>query len=153
MVRTVFCISLAAGAAACQSASPALAAPEIPPVIAAYFDHLATVYRAGSTQDDVEDLLELMTDDVRYVHVAYGAEFDLESWRAAFLHQQQSGRYTDPEDACLAVTNTIPGNRHYAVEYVAGRHSGGTCQPSDDPRQLVVFSVTNGKLARIEELW
>ena len=40
-----------------------------------------------------------------------------------FLRNQQAGDYNEPSEFCLAITNAIPGNDHFAVEYASGKLS------------------------------
>jgi hypothetical protein len=151
-VKRAFCAILAALATGCAQEKP-VDANDAPDVISHYFDRLDSVYKAGSTEADIENLLDLMTPDVRYVHKVYEADFDLESWRAAFNRIQTGGGYQNPDTFCSAITKFIPGNGYHAVEYAAGSVSGNMCIPNDDTRMLIVFSLRDGKLARIEELW
>jgi hypothetical protein len=154
MVRPLIAALLAASSVACQhTAVPPPSNRNVPPVVTEYFDRLAAIYRAGSSPEDVAAFLALMAEDVHYVHVAYEAEFDLDTWRDAFLRNQQAGDYSEPAGFCLAITNAIPGIDHYAVEYASGMQSDGACLPSEARRLLIVFSVSDGKLMRIEELW
>ena len=77
--------------------------PQIPELIGSYFERLDTIFRTGSTKDEVEEFLSLMTNDVRYVHSNYQANFDLASWRAAFYRIHDNNGYAKPDQFCTAI--------------------------------------------------
>lgn len=138
------------------SANPPCAHPciaKVPLSIERYFEGLERVSRAGSNEDDIERILELFTVDGRYVHVDYEADFDIESWRAAFLRNLNRGAYANGPDDCIVITNHIPGNETSAIEYTHGTNVDGACAPKDDERLLAVFYMKGDKIRRVEELW
>lgn len=126
---------------------------QVPEPIRSYFERLDAVARTGSTKDDIEKLLSLMTDDVRYVHGNYQANFNLVSWRAAFYRIYDNNGYAAPEQSCTKITNSIAGKSHYAIEYTAGENQSGTCVATDQPLKLIIFSLNGEHIQRIEELW
>lgn len=126
---------------------------KIPPVITTYFDRLDNVYKSESTEDDISLFLDLMTDDVRYIHYDYEADFDLPTWRKAFSRIHKNGGYSKSQTFCTAITNSIAGNNAHAIEYAVGDMSGGMCVPEKSERMLVVFKLDGEKITRIEELW
>jgi len=127
--------------------------PQVPEPISSYFERLDTVARTGSTKGDIEKLLSLMTEDVRYVHSNYQANFDLASWRAAFYRRHDNNGYSEPDESCTKITNSIAGRSHNAIEYIQGENKSGTCTAIDGQLKLVIFSLDDEKIQRIEELW
>src|SRR5690606_12040385 len=112
------------------------------------------VLPADSDAADVDRLLVLFTPEGRYVHLRYEADFDLAAWRAAFLGNIARGAFTAAADACIAITNHIPGDGVAAVEYAYGtRGPGGGCEPAEDGRLLALFHLEGGRIGRVEELW
>jgi hypothetical protein len=148
-------ISIGAAAFLCLAAAGAVAwAEEAPPPVAvSYFERLDAIYRTGSTPDDIARLFELMTDDVRYVHRDYGADFDRAAWEAAFARLHGEGRYSAPAEFCTFITNSIAGKMHHAIEYIEGAIKDGACTPTQDPRKLVLFEIEDEQISRIDELW
>lgn len=117
-----------------------------------YFSALDEVYREGSSVADIDHLLSLLHDEVRYVHVDYEADFDRNSWREAFIGNLERGAYRNGPENEMRISNVIHGKNHIAVEY-----SHGIVQPdgtfeSGNPL-LVLFTFTDDKISLIEELW
>lgn len=117
-----------------------------------YFSALDEVYREGSTVAEIDHLLSILHEDVRYIHVDYEADFDRDSWREAFIGNLERGAYRNGPENEMRISNVIHGKNYIAVEY-----SHGIVQPdgtfeSDDPL-LVLFTFTDGKISCIEELW
>ncbi len=61
--------------------------------IKSYFAALDKVSRKYSSIEDIDSLLTLMHDNVKYIHVEYEANFDKESWRKAFIRNLKRGAY------------------------------------------------------------
>jgi hypothetical protein len=129
------------------------AATEVPAEICDYFSAIEIIFRRGSTENDVERLFELVSEDVRYIHETYEAEFERGPWREAFLRNVRSASYTEPADFCIKVTNFIPGNGYAAVEYEYGRTDSNLCVARGDGRKLALFATRDGKIRLIRELW
>lgn len=158
MIKPIF--ALIGAPLICSCASPAgfktkpvHPAAQAPQLITQYFDRLDAVFRDGSTKDDIHDFLALMSDDVRYIHREYDADFTLTSWRAAFLRISANGGYNQPAEFCTAVTNIIAGKSHYAVEYKAGTTIEDGCEAEESPPKLAIFTLDEQSIRRIEELW
>ena len=126
---------------------------EAPAIIHAYFEHLNRIFRSGSTMADVEALLALCNENIRYIHKEYEAEFNRTTWRQAFERHMQAGRYQGPADHCSTITLCIPGKGYFAIEYFYGKTKEGQCQPKDSKRLLAIFKIENDKISQIEELW
>jgi hypothetical protein len=117
-----------------------------------YFSALDKVARKGSTMSDIDTLLALMHDDVKYIHVQYDANFNKETWRKAFLRNLKKGRYQNTDSNEIRILNSIAGHNHIAVEYSHGlKKQDGKWLPTD--KYLVLFGFTEGKMSLIKELW
>ncbi|KNC65763.1 hypothetical protein [Pseudoalteromonas ardens] len=117
-----------------------------------YFDALDTVSYKGSTVADIDALIGLMHDEVKYEHVEYLANFDKPAWRRAFLRNHESGRYDSATNREIRVLRTIPGKNHVAVEYAYGFNQADGSWQRQEPR-LAVFGFKEGKISLIRELW
>ncbi|MCG7561337.1 MULTISPECIES: hypothetical protein [Pseudoalteromonas] len=117
-----------------------------------YFDALDTVSYKGSTVANIDALIGLMHDEVKYEHVEYLANFDKASWRRAFLRNYESGRYDSDTNREIRVLRTIPGKNHIAVEYAYGFNQADGSWQQQEPR-LAVFGFKEGKISLIRELW
>ena len=120
--------------------------------INSYFKALDKISAKGSSIEDIDQFLSLLHADVKYIHVEYEANFDLASWRKAFVRNLERGAYQNGNENEQRVLNTIFGKNHVAVEY-----SHGVMQPDGawQPKQplLVLFGFTEGKISLVKELW
>lgn len=120
--------------------------------IQAYFSGIDKISRKGSSAIDIETLLALTHDEVKYVHVAYDANFTKSAWRAAFLRNLERGAYRNTEKNEIRIMNKIFGQNYTAIEYSHGKiQLDGTWQPTEP--LLVLFGFTDGKISLIKELW
>lgn len=120
--------------------------------VKAYFSALDKVAKKDSTVEDIDALLAITHDDVKYIHVEYDANFTKETWRTAFLRQLELGRYQDTDKDQIRVLNSISGKNHIAIEYSYGViQEDGTWEKTND--YLALFGFTDGKLSLIRELW
>lgn len=117
-----------------------------------YFNALDKVAKKNSTSKDIEALLALMHPSIKYEHIEYGANFDLESWRKAFNRQLKLGRYDNGPENQIRIIKTIYGKSHIAVEYSHGLlQQDGTWQ--SDQKMFALFGFTDGKVSLIREYW
>lgn len=117
-----------------------------------YFAALDKVARKGSTSNDIDALLELTHENVKYIHVEYEANFDKKTWRNAFLRNLELGRYQNTEENEKRILRSISGKNYLAVEYSRGIvHSDGSWSGSEP--LLALFGFTDGKISLIKELW
>jgi len=117
-----------------------------------YFLALDTVARKNSGIKDIDSLLALTHDNVKYVHVEYEANFTKKSWREAFIRNLKQGAYQNTFKNEIRILNTIFGKNYTAIEYSHGLvQSDGTWQATEP--LLVIFGFTNGKISLIKELW
>lgn len=120
--------------------------------INSYFDGLDKVSRKGSNIKDIDALLALTHDEVKYIHVEYEANFTKVSWRKAFIRNLERGAYQNTEKNEMRIINTIFGKNHTAIEYSHGVvQQDGTWQQTKP--LLIVFGFTDGKISLIKELW
>jgi hypothetical protein len=121
-------------------------------LINSYFSALDRVSRKNSTINDIDSLLALTHDDVKYIHVEYEANFTKGLWRKAFIRNLERGAYQNSTNNEMRVVNTIFGKNHMAIEYSHGViQPNGTWNPTEP--LLVIFGFTNGKISLIKELW
>ena len=120
--------------------------------VEAYFEALDKVARKGSTVTDIDNLLALMHDDVKYVHVEYEADFNKDTWRKAFQRNLNLGRYQKSNKHEKRILKSISGKNHIAIEY-----SNGVIQKDGQWLQgeplLAVFRFQDGKISLVKELW
>ena len=117
-----------------------------------YFSALDRVAKKGSTPSDIDSLLDLTHDDVKYIHVEYQANFTKDTWRQAFLRNLKLDRYQNTDKNQIRILNSIAGKNHLAIEYSHGLiKENGKWEETD--KYLAVFGFTNGKLSLIKELW
>jgi hypothetical protein len=120
--------------------------------IKSYFSALDKVSRKNSSVEDIDSLLALTHEDVKYIHVEYEANFTKVSWRKAFIRNLERGAYQTSAKNEKRILNTIFGKNHTAIEYSNGViQQDGTWQQTEP--LLVVFGFTNGKISLIKELW
>ncbi|WP_340680851.1 hypothetical protein [Paraglaciecola sp.] len=120
--------------------------------INSYFSALDKVSLKNSTINDIDSLLALTHDDVKYIHVEYEANFTKDTWRKAFIRNLERGAYQNSSENEMRVINTIFGKNHIAIEYSHGViQPNGAWQPTEP--LLVIFGFTNGKISLIKELW
>jgi hypothetical protein len=117
-----------------------------------YFSALDKVSRKDSSISDIDYLLALMHDDVKYIHVEYEANFNKGSWRKAFIRNLKRGAYQNTTKNEKRIINSILGKNHIAIEYSHGvTQEDGTWQKTKP--LLVLFGFTEGKISLIKELW
>ena len=120
--------------------------------VKSYFSALDIIGRAGSTEKDIDALLSLVHDDVKYIHVEYLADFNKTTWRKAFVRNLKRGAYQNDTSNQIRVLNKIYGKNHLAIEYSHGvLQADGSWQPSEP--QLVLFGFKEGKISLVKELW
>jgi hypothetical protein len=120
--------------------------------IKAYFSALDKVSRSGSTVKDIDSLLALTHQDVKYIHVEYEADFNKEDWRKAFMRNLKRGAYRKSKKNEMRVINHIAGKNYMAVEYSHGMIPKNGHWQATKPL-LVIFGFTEQKISLIKELW
>ncbi|MCC2608055.1 hypothetical protein [Planctobacterium marinum] len=117
-----------------------------------YFQALDRVAKRDSTQQDIDDLIGMMHDSVKYEHIEYGANFDKKTWAEAFTRQLKNGAYQNGPENEIRILNVIYGKSHAAIEYSHGLlMDDGTWQP--DKKMFALFGFTENKISLIREYW
>lgn len=120
--------------------------------VSAYFRALDKVFQEGSTVADVDDLLSILHERVRYVHTSYEADFGREDWRAAFIGNLERSAYRNGPERHIGILKVIHGKHHIAVEYSHGEVLPDGSWKGGEPL-LALFRFTDGRISLIEELW
>jgi hypothetical protein len=122
-------------------------------LVDSYFGALDKVYRANSSQEDIDHLFTLLHEDVKYEHLDYGANFNKTAWQAAFTNNLQRGVYTNEEHETIGILNVIHGKNHLAVEYAYGTEDeNGEWQQSGEGL-FALFGFATGKIILVTEYW
>ena len=120
--------------------------------INSYFDGLDKVARKSSSVKDIDALLALTHDEVKYIHVEYEANFTKKTWRKAFIRNLERGAYQNTDNNEIRILNTIFGKNYTAIEYSHGVVQQDGAWKQAEPR-LILFGFTDGKISLIKELW
>ncbi|MDN4501915.1 hypothetical protein QX776_05855 [Alteromonadaceae bacterium BrNp21-10] len=119
-----------------------------------YFSLLGEVYKQGSTTHDVERLFKLFTDDVKYEHIEYQANFNQQEWGDAFKANLKAGAYSADENSAIRVEKYIFGKQYVAVEYSYGqRLSNGDWVAQGDQKLFALFGFQQNKINLVREYW
>jgi len=121
-------------------------------LVNSYFKALDKVARKGSSSADIDVLLNVTHDNVKYSHVEYEANFNKDSWRKAFIRNLERGAYQNNDSNEIRVLNSISGKNYTAIEYSHGViQADGMWQPTEP--LLVIFGFTDSKISLVKELW
>lgn len=122
-------------------------------LITDYFGSIDKVFRAGSTEADIDKLFKLFHPDVKYQHFEYDANFDAAEWRDAFSGNLQRGAYKKQQNESIKVITYIHGKTHSAVEYRYGRREDTGWAPTDEEKLLALFGFKDNKIVLVREYW
>lgn len=122
-------------------------------LVSAYFAALDNIYRANSTQEDIEHLFTLFHEDVKYEHLDYGANFDKAAWQMAFTNNLQRGTYASDNNETIGILNVIHGKNYIAVAYAYGTEDENGNWTQDGEELLALFGFAGDKIILIRELW
>ncbi|MCJ8273995.1 MAG: hypothetical protein MJK04_31925 [Psychrosphaera sp.] len=115
------------------------------------------VLRATSTIEDIDTLLSMTHQSVKYQHPVHGVDYDKATWRAAFVRQLNLHRYTKSKTDKIKVFNAIGGKNHVAIQYAFGKITpAGAWEIYGNKDKDVMFSLftfTDGKISLIKELY
>ncbi len=120
--------------------------------IKSYFKALDLISRKGSTEKDIDDFLNLVHDDVQYIHVEYEANFNKTTWREAFVRNLKRGAYNNSEHNQQRILKSIFGKNHIAIEYAHGEVQPDGSWKAEEPL-LVLFGFSDDKITLVKELW
>ncbi len=121
-------------------------------LVNSYFNALDNIARKGSSNKDIDLLLNFTHDDVKYIHVEYEANFNKDSWRKAFIRNLERGAYQHNESNEIRVLSSISGKNHLAIEYSQGIIQADGIWQQTEPL-LVIFGFTDSKISLVKELW
>ena len=140
--------------------SPILAAaeesanqPDLKGLAESYFERLDAIYQAGSTEETIDRLLALMHENVRYEHPGYGANFDLDSWRAAFLRNLGNGSYGHRPGSGTTILETLAGRDLIVVKHRYTKASKDSLSSTVREPFVTLFEFEDGRIVRIRESW
>jgi hypothetical protein len=125
--------------------------------VKSYLAAFDQVLRATSTIKDIDTLLSLTHESIRYQHPVHGVDFDKATWRAAFVRQLNLHRYTKGKSDKIEVFKAIGGKTHVAIQYAFGKvTTAGNWEIYGDKDKEVMFSLftfKDGKISLITELY
>ncbi len=115
-------------------------------LIEAYYTHNVDIFQTGSTQQDIDRLFELFTEDFVYVHPKYGGTYSREDLYSGYQNNQANGRY-DGSVRDIEVLNIIVGlNAVVTQKRFVNQEGPGKAE-------MTLFEIRDGKIARIVEYW
>jgi hypothetical protein len=121
-------------------------------LVNSYFSALDKVARKDSTHKDIDSLLSLTHENVKYIHVEYEANFSKNSWRKAFIRNLERGAYQNNKKNEMRILNSIAGKNYLAIEYSHGVIQADGSWQKTEPL-LVIFGFTDSKISLVKELW
>lgn len=115
-----------------------------------YYKLNLIVFQENSTQEEIDDIFELFTDDFTYVHPNYGGVYTREVLYNGYLRNQKNGGY-DGSVIDIKVENKIIGHNAVAVSKRFVTKEKG--QIVEGEAQMTLFEFRDGKICRIYEYW
>ena len=122
-------------------------------LINAYYAGINKIMMAESTIGDIDGFMNSLHDDVQYIHAEYGADFNKEAWRAAFVRSWKKGRYDNPKEAVTTVTKIIHGHKFAAVEFISRHKNKDTGELVVRPARLAMFGFKDGAISHVRDYW
>lgn len=116
-----------------------------------YLEHIVKIFIDGSSTQQIDNFLARLHDDVKYEHEEYGADFNKERWRAAFIRQLKLGSYKDGSNTKGRIINIIYGKNHAAVEYSYGTLNDDGWRKGHV--KFALFGFKDGKVSLVREYW
>ena len=117
-----------------------------------YFEALVRISKAG-TPEEINALLALCHEDVKYEHLEYEADFDRAAWHAAFTRNSERGVNNEPSNLQVKVLNHIHGKNHLAVAYAYGKVVDGVWHANENGSLMALFGFKDGKILLVREYW
>lgn len=115
-----------------------------------YYKLNLIVFQENSTQEEIDDIFELFTDDFTYVHPNYGGVYTREVLYNGYLRNQRNGGY-DGSVVDIKVENKIIGLNAVAVSKRFVTKEKG--QIVEGEAQMALFEFRDGEICRIYEYW
>lgn len=120
------------------------------PILDKYYELNLKVFQANSTQEDIDNIFELFTDDFTYVHPNYGGVYTREDLFNGYVRNQKNGGY-DGSVINIRVENKILGLNAVAVSKRFIKREGGEIVEGE--AQMALFEFKEGQIYRITEFW
>ncbi len=120
------------------------------PILDKYYELNLKVFQANSTQEDIDNIFELFTDDFTYVHPNYGGVYTRDDLFNGYVRNQKNGGY-DGSVINIGVENKILGLNAVAVSKRFIKREGGEIVEGE--AQMALFEFKEGKIFRITEFW
>jgi len=122
-------------------------------LIEQYYAKINRATMHDSSLEHVDDFLNVLHDDVLYLHTEYQAEFNKDIWRKAFLRQIENGRYNNTEEAGTSIESIIHGHQTAAVEFIRYYNDDETNELITTPKRLAIFKFQDDKIVFIQDHW
>lgn len=122
----------------------------ISPILDKYYKLNLKVFQANSTQEDIDNIFDLFTDDFTYVHPNYGGVYTREDLFNGYVRNQKNGGY-DGSVVDIKVENKILGLNAVAVSKRFIKKEAGKIVEGE--AQMALFEFKEGKIFRIYEYW
>lgn len=120
------------------------------PILDKYYELNLKVFQANSTQEDIDNIFDLFTDDFTYVHPNYGGVYTREDLFNGYVRNQKNGGY-DGSVVDIKVENKILGLNTVAVSKRFIKKETGKIVEGE--AQMALFEFKEGKIFRITEFW
>jgi ketosteroid isomerase-like protein len=120
------------------------------PILDKYYELNLKVFQANSTQEDIDNIFDLFTDDFTYVHPNYGGVYTREDLFNGYVRNQKNGGY-DGSVVDIKVENKILGLNAVAVSKRFIKKETGKIVEGE--AQMALFEFKEGKIFRITEFW
>lgn len=117
-----------------------------------YLNNIVEIFEYGSTAADIDNFLAPLHEEIKYEHKEYGADFDKDKWRKAFIRQLERGFYSETKPMQGKILNIIYGKNHAAVEYSYGTIDEKGAWVKDHVK-FALFGFKNGKVSLVREYW
>ncbi len=118
-------------------------------IVKQYYKALDNVRQESSTANDVEKLIQLLSNDFRYEHPRFGADGDRKEMREGLIYVLGKQR-----NSTTKIENYIEGLNAVFVKIESGGEvkKDGGWEVSSGP-ETALFEIKDGKVSRIHEYW
>lgn len=119
-------------------------------VLNQYYKLNLKVFQQNSTQEDIDNIFNLFTDDFTYVHPKYGGVYTREDLYNGYNRNQKNGSY-DGSVIDIKIENIIYGLNAVTVSKHFITKEDDKVVEGD--KQMALFEFKNGKILMIKEYW
>lgn len=120
------------------------------PILEKYYELNLKVFQANSTQEDIDNIFDLFTEDFTYVHPNYGGVYTRQDLYNGYMRNQKNGGY-DGSVVDIKVENKILGLNAVAVSKRFIKKEAGKIVEGE--AQMAFFEFRDAKIFRIYEYW